>query len=106
MGVKIKKGDMVEVIAGEEKGKRGKVLRVVVDKDRAVVEKVNMVKRHMKPTQTSKGGIVEKEAGLHLSNLGVVCGSCDKPVRLKAKVAADGSKSRVCAKCGEVLDKK
>lgn len=106
MGVKIKKGDMVEVIAGEEKGKRGKVLRIVADKDRAVVEKVNMVKRHMKPTQTSKGGIVEKEAGLHLSNIGVVCSACDKPVRLKAKVAEGGSKVRVCAKCGAGLDKK
>jgi large subunit ribosomal protein L24 len=106
MGVKIKKGDMVEVIAGEDKGKRGKVLRVVAEKERAVVEKVNMVKRHMKPTQTSKGGIVEKEAGLHLSNMGVVCSTCDKPVRMKAKIAKDGTKSRVCAKCGEVLDKK
>lgn len=106
MGLKIKKGDMVEVIAGEEKGKRGKVLRLINDKDRAVVEKVNMVKRHMKPTQTSKGGIMEKEAGLHLSNVGVVCSNCDKPVRMKAKIADDGKKSRVCAKCGDLLDKK
>lgn len=105
MGVRIKKGDMVEVIAGEEKGKRGKVLRVVTDKDRAVIEKVNLVKRHMKPTQTSKGGIVEKEAGVHLSNVGIVCTKCDRPVRLRARILDDKSKVRVCAKCGEVFEK-
>lgn len=105
MGVNIKKGDMVEVIAGEEKGKRGKVLRVNAEKQRVVVEKVNMVKRHMKPTQTSKGGIVEKEAGLHRSNVGLVCSACDKPVRMAAKNLDDKSKVRACARCGEVFDK-
>lgn len=105
MGLKIKKGDMVEVIAGEEKGKRGKVLRTIADKDRTVIEKVNMVKRHMKPTQNSKGGIVEKEAGVHVSNVAIVCSACDKPVRMKAKMLDDGTKARSCVKCGQVFDK-
>ena len=105
MGARVKKGDMVEVIAGEEKGKRGKVLRINVDKGVAVVEKVNMVKRHTKPSQTSQGGIVEKEAGLNLSNVGVVCQSCDRPVRIKAKLLEDKSKVRACVRCGGVLDK-
>lgn len=105
MGVKLKKGDMVEVTAGEEKGKRGKILRMHVDKGRATVEKVNLVKRHTKPSQTSKGGIVEKEAALNLSNMGIVCNKCDRPVRIKAKTLDDKSKVRACVRCGEVLDK-
>ncbi len=105
MGVKIKKGDTVEVIAGNEKGKRGKVLSVNPAKGRAVVEKVNMVKRHMKPSQVSQGGIVEKEASIDLSNLAVVCNSCDRPVRVKAKILDDASKVRSCVRCDEVFDK-
>lgn len=103
--MKIKKGDLVEVIAGDDKGKRGKVLRVVPDKNAALVEKINIVKRHVKPTQQSQGGIVEKEARLNLSNLGVVCDSCDRPVRVAMKVLDDDRKVRACGKCGEVFDK-
>ena len=106
MGVmKIKKDDLIEVTAGNEKGKRGKVLRVISEKGRAVVEGVNVVKRHAKPTQTSQGGIIEKEASLNLSNLSLVCSKCDGPVRVGIKVLTDGEKVRVCKKCGESIGK-
>jgi large subunit ribosomal protein L24 len=105
MAEKIKKGDMVEVLSGNDRGKRGKVLRVLTDKGRALVEKVNVVKRHMKPSETSQGGIVEKELSINMSNLGVVCESCDTPVRVKMKVLEDGKKIRACVKCDVGLDK-
>jgi large subunit ribosomal protein L24 len=102
---KIKKNDLVEVIAGNEKGKRGKVLRVLRDKDRALVEKVNLVRRHKKADAQGKGGIIDKEAPLHLSNMAPVCEKCDRPVRIALKVLDDASKVRACKRCGEVLDK-
>lgn len=102
---KIKKQDMVEVISGNEKGKRGKVIRVLRDKDRALVEKVNLVRRHKRGDQTSQGGIVDMEAPLHLSNLGLVCEKCDGPVRVGIKFLEDGTKVRACKRCGEVFDK-
>ncbi|MEW6487706.1 MAG: 50S ribosomal protein L24 [Thermodesulfobacteriota bacterium] len=102
---KIKKNDLVEVIAGNEKGKRGKVLRVLRDKDRAVIEKINLVRRHKKGDAQSKGGIIDKEAPLHLSNVGPVCEKCDRPVRVGRKALEDGTKVRSCKRCGEVLDK-
>ncbi len=102
---KIKKQDMVEVISGNEKGKRGKVLRVLRDKNRAVVEKVNMVRRHKRGDQTSQGGIVDMEAPLHLSNLALVCDKCDGPARVGAQFLEDGTKVRACKRCGEVFDK-
>jgi len=102
---KIKKDDLVEVIAGNEKGKRGKVVRVIREKGRVVVEKTNMVKRHTKPTQTSQGGILEKEASMHLSNVALVCTKCDKPVQTRVKYLEDGAKVRACKGCGEVFDK-
>jgi large subunit ribosomal protein L24 len=103
--MKIKKGDMVEVIAGDDKGKRGKVLRMLLDKNSAIVEKVNLVKRHMKPTQQTQGGIVEKEARLNVSNVAIVCDSCDRPVRVGMKTLDDKRKVRACKRCGEVFDK-
>lgn len=103
--VKIRKNDMVEVISGNEKGKRGKVQRVLAEKNRAVVEKVNLAKRHRKADQASQGGIVEMEAPLHLSNLGLVCDKCDRGVRVGHKRLEDDSKVRCCKRCGEVLDK-
>jgi large subunit ribosomal protein L24 len=102
---KIKKNDLVEVIAGNDKGKRGKVMRVQVDRGTALVEKVNLVRRHKKADATSQGGIVDKEAPLHLSNVGRVCEKCDKPARIGFKFLEDGSKVRACKRCGEVLDK-
>lgn len=102
---KIKKNDRVMVIAGKDRGKIGKVLRLVSKKDRAVVERVNIIKRHSKPTQTApQGGIIEKEAPVHLSNLMVVCGKCGDPVRVGKKSLEDGRRVRFCKKCGEDLD--
>jgi len=102
---KIKKNDLVEIIAGNEKGKRGKVFRVLRDKDLALVEKVNLVRRHKKADATSQGGIVDKEAPLHLSNLAPVCEKCDRSARVGFKRLDDGTKVRTCKRCGETLDK-
>ncbi len=99
----IRKGDMVQIIAGREKGKTGKVLRVVRDKNRIVIEKLNMVKRHTKPTQTKpQGGIVEKEAALHYSNALLLCPKCNRGVRIAAKIKGE-NKIRSCKKCGTEL---
>jgi len=100
----IKKNDMVKVIAGREKGKTGKVLSVTKEKGRILIEKVNLVKRHQKPDATGKGGIVEKEAPLRVSNVMLVCSKCNTGVRVGHKVLEDGKKVRVCKKCQELLD--
>jgi large subunit ribosomal protein L24 len=104
--VRIRKGDRVRVISGKEKGKEGRVLQVIPEKQAVVVEKLNIFKKHTKPNQKSpKGGIVEREGKVHLSNVMVICGNCNKPTRLGAKVLPDGKKLRSCRKCGEVMDK-
>jgi large subunit ribosomal protein L24 len=101
----IKKNDMVQVIAGKEKGKTGKVMRVVPKSDRAIVEKLNMVKRHMRPGAHSRqGGIVEKEAPIHISNLMLICSKCTDPTRVGYTILEDGRKVRSCRKCGEIID--
>ena len=93
---KIKKDDKVIVITGREQGKIGTVLRVDADKGRLVVEKVNMVKRHAKPSaQTAQGGIIEREAPLKISNVMIVCNKCTDPTRIGMRVLQDGSKVRV-----------
>ena len=102
----VRRGDTVAVIAGRERGKRGKVLRVMPVAGRVVVEKVNMMKKHQRPTQKLRqGGIIEREAALALSNVLLVCGRCDKPSRSGVKVLADGRKMRVCRRCGETIDR-
>jgi large subunit ribosomal protein L24 len=102
----LKKGDLVMVMAGKEKGKTGRILRILTKKDRAIVEKINFVKRHQRPTgQQRQGGIIEKESPLRLSNLMLVCDNCNRPVRLGMKVLEDGKKARHCKKCGEIVDK-
>ncbi len=102
----VRRGDTVGVIAGKERGKRGKVLRVLPDKGRVIVEKINMIKKHQRPTQkVRQGGIIEREGALALSNVLLVCGRCDKPARTGIKVLADGRKLRVCKRCGESVDK-
>jgi large subunit ribosomal protein L24 len=112
--IKIKKGDSVQVIAGKDAGKRGKVERVLPDSGRVVVEKVNMIKRHTKPRpaprssqnqQVIPGGVIEKEAPLNLSNVQLVCPSCGKPSRVGYRVSEDGTKVRVCKSCGKDVDK-
>jgi large subunit ribosomal protein L24 len=106
MLARVKKNDTVMVIAGKERGKIGKVLRVLPVENRAVVERLNLVKRHLKPRgPQSPGGIVEKEAPIHLSNLMPMCERCNAPVRIGGRKLEDGSKARVCRRCGELLDK-
>ena len=101
----IQKNDKVMVRVGKEKGKIGTVLTIDVEKDRVIVEKVNMVKRHTRPgTSTAQGGIIEKEAPIHISNVMLVCNKCAEPSRIGKRVLDDGSKVRVCKKCGELLD--
>ena len=102
----VRRGDTVGIIAGRERGKRGKVLRVLMDKGRVLVEHVNMVKKHQRPTQKLRqGGIIEREGPLALSNVLLVCARCDKPARTGIKVLADGRKVRTCKRCGESIDK-
>jgi large subunit ribosomal protein L24 len=101
----IKKDDQVKVIVGKDEGKIGKVLKVDRKKNRILVEKINMVKRHSKPTnQNRQGGIVEKEMPIHWSNVMVMCGKCVGPARIKMQRLEDGNKVRVCVKCNEALD--
>ncbi len=103
--VHIKKNDLVIVTKGKEKGKTGKVLRVFPEKGTAVVEKVNFIKRHAKPSQQFRqGGIIEKEAPLPLPNLMILCQKCNKPVRTGRKRLEDGTRVRFCRQCGDILD--
>jgi large subunit ribosomal protein L24 len=102
---RIKKNDTVMVIAGKEKGKSGKVVRIIPKHDRVVVEKLNMIKRHMKPgAQNRQGGILEREAPIHISNLMLVCTKCTDPTRVGYKILEDGKKVRICKECGEILE--
>jgi len=104
--VHVRRGDTVAVIAGKERGKRGKVLRVLRDRGRVMVEKVNMIKRHQRPTQKLRqGGIIEREGALALANVLLVCGRCDRAARTGIKVLGDGRRIRVCKRCGESIDK-
>ena len=101
----IKKEDKVKVIAGKDKGKIGKVLKVNRKKNRLLVEKINIVKRHSRPSQKNRqGGIIEKEMPIQWSNVMVMCNKCVTPARIKMQRLEDGNKVRVCGKCGETLD--
>ena len=103
--MQIRKNDSVIVIGGKERGKTGKVLRVVPDKDTVIIERLNMVKRHTKPRGPQQpGGIVEKEAAIHASNIMILCDKCNAPVRVGHKTLADGKKIRICRRCNEALD--
>ena len=101
----VRKNDLVMVTTGKDRGKTGKVLRLTKKKDRLIVEKVNMVKRHVKPTQKAKGGILEKESAIHVSNVMIYCEKCSKAVRVGKNILEDGKQVRFCKKCNEVLDK-
>jgi large subunit ribosomal protein L24 len=104
--IHVKKGDLVQVISGKDSGKKGKVLSVEPVKGRIIVEGVNIVKRHTKPTQTKpQGGIVEHEAAFASSNVMIYCDRCKEPVRINKKILADGKKVRVCNQCGDQFDK-
>jgi large subunit ribosomal protein L24 len=103
----IRRNDNVVVITGKDRGKRGRVLKVVPAKNRLVVEGVNFIKRHTKPNpqRQVKGGVVEREASLHASNVQVVCPECGKPTRLGRRILGDGRKVRICRKCEGVVDR-
>ncbi len=103
----IRKNDNVVVIAGRDRGKRGRVLRVLPTKTRVVVEGVNFVKRHTRPNpqRNVKGGIVEREGALHLSNVQLVCPECSEPTRVGRRLLDDGRRVRYCRKCNGVVDK-
>ncbi len=104
MAAKIRKGDRVQVLTGRDKGKRGEVIRVLPEEKRALVQGVNMVKRHQKPRgMNAPGGIVEKEAPIHLSNLALIDPASDKPTRVGFKTLEDGKKVRVSKRSGEVI---
>ena len=101
----IRKNDSVMVVTGRERGKTGKVLRVMPDRDTAVIERVNLVKRHAKARGPQQpGGIVEKEAPIRLSNIMLMCDKCNAPVRTGRKIMADGDKARACRRCGDPID--
>ena len=103
----IAKNDIVEVIAGNDRGKRGKVLKVVPTTKRVIVEGVNFIHRHTKPrTQGDQGGIIEKEAPIDASNVMLVCTKCDTGVRIRTKILADKTKTRVCTQCGEMIERR
>jgi len=92
-------------MAGKERGKRGKVLFLVPAKERVVVEKVNMIKRHQRPTQKLRqGGIIEREGPFHISNVMVVCPKCNRPTRIGIQRLADGKKVRACKRCQETFE--
>lgn len=100
----VRKGDQVVVLAGKDKGKRGRVIRLLTAKGRVVIERVNMVKRHTKPTQKNpRGGILEKEAGINLSNVALWCGKCATGRRSRQVINGD-VKQRVCTKCSTVFE--
>ena len=102
----IRKDDFVEVITGRDKGKRGKVLRVHTDEGRIVVEKINLIKRHTRPSRiTQQGGIIEREGKIHASDVMLICTRCDRPVRIGKKLLENGKKVRVCQKCGDAVGK-
>jgi large subunit ribosomal protein L24 len=104
--VHIKKNDLVFVLAGKDQGKTGKVLKVFVDKQRAIVEGLNQIHKHTRPNpqKNVKGGILPKESPIHISNLMVVCKRCNKHARIELNVMPDGRKNRVCKRCKELLD--
>jgi len=104
--VHIKKNDTVYVLSGKDRGKTGKVLKVFLDKDRAVVEGLNYIQKHTRPNpqKNVKGGILPKESPVHISNLMVVCKRCNKHARVGFSIMQDGRKVRICKDCNELLD--
>ena len=105
MKIRIKKDDKVKVLTGKDKGKIGKVLKVVKKTNRVIVENINVVKVHQRPTQANpQGGIVEKTMPIQISNLMVMCNSCVKPTRIGMKLLEDGKRVRICKKCNQQID--
>ncbi len=99
----IKKKDKVKIISGDERGKTGEVLKVFPETQRVIVSKINMVKRHLRPTQSDPGGIREKEASIHISKVMLICPKCEQANRPKFDFLSDGKKVRFCRKCVEMI---
>ena len=99
----IRKKDKVLVLAGKDRGKKGDVIEVLREDGRVLVSKINLIKRHTRPTKTQPGGIREREASLHISNVMLVCPKCSRAMRPKFDALSDGTKVRVCRKCGEMI---
>ncbi|MEN8211495.1 MAG: 50S ribosomal protein L24 [Thermodesulfobacteriota bacterium] len=105
MKTKIKKDDKVKVLTGKDKGKIGKVLKIVKKTNRVVIENINVVKVNQRPTQANpQGGIVEKNMPVHVSNLMIMCNSCVKPTRISMKLLEDGKRVRICKQCNQQID--
>jgi large subunit ribosomal protein L24 len=103
--VRLRKNDLVEVISGREKGKTGKILKVIRDKNQVVIEKINLIKRHTRPSPTTgQGGIVEKEAPLNVAKVKLVCPKCAESTRFHMTKTGEGKKARICLKCKELID--
>lgn len=100
----LKKGDNVVVTTGKDAGKRGEILKVLSDRRRVLVEKVNLVSRHLRQDSQGGGGIIEKESTIHISNVNYLCNKCDKPTKISRKILDDGRKVRACRQCGEIID--
>jgi len=104
--MKVKKGDLVKVISGKDKGKEGRVLRVIPKLNKVVVENINVVKKHQRPTQQLReGGIIEQPSPIYASKVMVICPSCGKPTRVGYRFLEEGKKVRICRKCNEIIDK-
>ena len=101
----VKKGDTVILITGKDKNKTGKILQLLPKKDAVLVEGLNIVKKHTRARGNEPGGIAEKEAAVHVSNVMLYCSKCSKPVRTRKNLLDDGNKERVCVKCGQSFDK-
>lgn len=103
--MKIRKGDTVMVIAGKDSGKKGKVRRVLPSENQIVADGINMIKRHTKPRGVARqAGIIEREAPVNISDVMLVCGKCNRPVRVGFRLLGDGKKTRICRSCHEVID--
>jgi large subunit ribosomal protein L24 len=103
--VRLRKNDLVEVTTGKEKGKTGKILKVLREKNQVVIEKVNLIKRHTRPSPTTgQGGIVEKEAPLGAAKVKLICPRCASGTRIRMTRTGEGKKVRVCLKCKEIID--
>ena len=100
----LRKGDLVTVLVGKERGKKGKILRVIPKESRVVVEALNFLKVYTRPSQQNpKGGIAQMEGKLHRSNVKLICPRCSKPTRIGFQFLADGTKQRICKKCNEII---
>lgn len=105
MSLFVKKNDTVLILSGKDKGKKGKVLRVNAAKESVIIERVNMIKKHTRPNPTKqiKGGVVEREAPIHISKVMVVCPECGEPSRIGKKILPDGTKQRFCKNCKGII---